>query len=324
MKAIVFERYGAPSVLKIKETEKPTPGDNEVLIKVYASTVTLYDCWARSSTAPPGFWLPSRLGSGILKPNQPILGTDVAGEIVAIGRDVTRLKVGDQVFGTALKLGAHAQYACLIEEGVGIKPSNMSYEEAAAVVQGALTALYFLKKAEIKAGQKVLIFGASGGVGLHAVQLAKHFGAEVTGVCSTAKVAFVKSLGADRIIDYKKSDFTKEGETYDIVFDTVGKTKVSPTIKTLNENGRYVMATFGLPMLIKVLWLLRKSSKKAVFGVIAENFEDMIFLRELVEAGELRAMIDRTFPMEQVVEAHRYVESGKKQGSVVLTIPHSD
>jgi NADPH:quinone reductase-like Zn-dependent oxidoreductase len=324
MKAIVCTKYGQPDVLQLKEVKNPTPKDNEVLVKVFATTVTTYDCWARSSTAPPGFWLPSRIASGFRKPKQPILGTELAGKIEAVGVDTTRLNVGDQVFGFSASLGAHAEYMCLPEEGVAIKPTNMTYEEAAAVVQGGLTALYFLRKGNIQSGQKVLIFGASGGIGTYAVQLAKYFGAEVTGVCSTPKLDMVKSLGADKVIDYTKEDFTKNTQTYDIIFDTVGKTSVSRSIGSLKENGFYIFATFGLLMLLQVLWLLRKSNKEAIIGVIEESPEDLIFLKELIEAGKIRSVIDRHYPLEQVAEANRYVETGHKKGNVVITVVHNN
>ena len=321
MKAIVYEKYGPPEVLQLKEVEKPTPMDNGVLIRVHATTVTKYDCWMRSSTAPPGFWLPSRIASGFRKPKQPILGTELAGEIEAVGKDVKLFKKGDQVFACLMNLGAYAEYVCIPEDGfVALKPTNMTNEEATAVVQGGLTALYFLRKGNIQSGQKALIFGASGGIGIYAVQLAKYYGAEVTGVCSTPKLEMVKSLGADKVIDYTKEDFTKNTQTYDIVFDTVGKTSVSTSIGSLKENGFYIFATFGLPTLIKVSWLLRKSSKKAVIGVLEERPEDLILLKELVEAGKLKPVIDRSYPLEQIVEAHRYVEKGHKKGNVVITL----
>ena len=320
MKAIVYEKYGTPEVLHLKEVEKPTPEDNEVLVKIHATTVTKYDCWARSSTAPPGFWLPSRIASGIRKPKQTILGTDFAGEIESVGKDVKGFKIGDQVFGFISRLGAYAEYMCLPEKGVAIKPANMTYEEAVAVVQGGLTALYFLRKGNIQSGQNVLIFGASGGIGIYAVQLAKYYGAEVTGVCSTPKLEMVKSLGADKVIDYMKEDFTKNAHTYDIIFDTVGKTSVSRSLRSLEEKGLYIFATFGLVMLIRALWLTRKSSKRAIFGVIEESTEDLLFLKELIEAGEIKPVIDRSYPLEQTAEAHRYVETGHKKGNVVITI----
>jgi NADPH:quinone reductase-like Zn-dependent oxidoreductase len=321
MKAIIYEKYGPPEVLQLKEVEKPTPLNNEVLIRVHATTATKYDCWMRSSTAPPGFWLPSRIASGFRKPKQPILGTELAGEIEAVGKDVKLFKKGDQVFACLMNLGAYAEYVCIREDGfLALKPANMTDEEAAVFVQGGLTALYFLRKGNIQSGQKVLIFGASGGIGIYAVQLAKYYGAEVTGVCSTPKLEMVKSLGADKVIDYIKEDFTTNAQTYDIIFDTVGKTSVSQSLRSLKEKGLYIFATFGLGMLIRFLWLTRKSSKRAIFGVIEESAEDLLFLKELIEAGKIKPVIDRSYPLEQTVRAHRYVETGHKKGSVVITI----
>ena len=325
MIAIVYEKYGAPDVLHLEDVEKPTPKENEVLIKVFATTVTKYDCWARSSTAPPGFWLPSRIASGFRKPKQPILGTELSGEIESVGQTVKRFKKGDQVFAFLMNLGAYAEYVCIPEDGfMALKPTNMTYEEAAAAVQGGLTALYFLRKENIQRGHKVLVFGASGGIGTYAVQLAKYFGAEVTGVCSTSKMEMVKSLGADKVIDYTKEDFTNNVQTYDIIFDTVGKTSISRTISSLKENGRYIFATFGLPMLIQVFWLLRKSDKKAIIGVLEERPEDLVFLKKLIEAGEIKPVIDRRYALEQTAEAHRFVETGQKKGSVIITMGHKN
>ena len=325
MKAIVYTKYGSPDVLQLKEVEKPSPRDNEVLIRVYATTVTKYDCWMRSCTAPTGFRLPMRIASGIRKPKKPILGTELAGEIEAVGKDVNRFKKGDQVFGfSGMSLGAYAEYICLPEEAVAIKPANMTYEETAAVLQGALTALFFLRKGNIQSGQKVLIFGASGGVGNFAVQLAKYFGAEVTGVCSTTKVELVKSLGADKVIDYTAEDFDESGETYDVIFDTYGKSPFSRCAKSLKEEGIYLFATFGLPRLFRILWLNLTSSKKAMSGLLKETTEDLIFLKELIEAGKIKAVIDRRYPLEQTAEAHRYVETGHKKGHVVITLEHNN
>ena len=322
MKAIVYEKYGLPEVLQIKEVEKPVPKDNEVLIRVYATTATLYDCWARSSTAPLGFGLMSRIASGLRKPKQPTLGTELAGEIEAVGKDVKRFKKGDQVFGSiAMSLGAYAEYICLPEDStLTLKPINMTYKEAAAVPQGALTALYFLRKANIQSGQKILIFGASGGVGGFAVQLAKYFGAEVTGVCSTKKLELVKSLGADNVIDYTKEDFTKNSEIYDIIFDTVGKSSVSQSKKSLKKEGFYLFTTFGLPKLLQILWFNITTSKKAIVGLLEERTEDLNFLKELIETGKIKSVIDRSFPMDQAAEAHDYVEKGLKKGHIVITI----
>ncbi len=325
MKAIVYEKYGPPDVLQPKEVEKPVPKDNEVLIKVHATTVTKYDCWCRSSTAPTGFGILMRIASGIRKPKKPILGTELAGEIEEVGKDVKQFKAGDQVFGdTGMSSGANVEYICLSEDtAVAIKPANMTYEEAAAVPYGALTALFFLRKGNIQSGQRVLIFGASGGVGNYSVQLAKYFGAEVTGICSTTKVEFVKSLGADKVIDYTKEDFTKSGLTYDIIFDTVGKSPVSGCRRSLKKNGFYLLTTFGLPKLIQILWLSMTSSKKVFIGTLKERAEDLIFLKELIEAGKIKSVIDRRYPLEQIAEAHRYVETGNKKGNVVITVEHN-
>jgi NADPH:quinone reductase-like Zn-dependent oxidoreductase len=324
MKAIVYNKYGPPEVLKIKEVEKPTPKDNEVLIKVHATTVTLYDCWVRSSTAPPGFGLLSRLTSGVRKPKQQILGTELAGEIEAVGKDVNLFMKGNQIFGYTGSLGANAEYVCMPEDGaLALKPINMTYEEAAAVPQGALTALYFLRKANIQSGQKVLIFGASGGVGTFSVQLAKYFGAEVTGVCSTPKLELVRSLGADKVIDYTQEDFTKNGETYDIIFDTVGKSPFSGSKRSLKEEGLYIHATFGLSRIFRMLWLKLRSNKKAIIGLVEENGEELIFLKKLIEAGKLKSVIDRIYPFGETAEAHRYVETGQKKGQVVIDVEDS-
>jgi NADPH:quinone reductase-like Zn-dependent oxidoreductase len=322
MKAVVCTKYGPPEVLQLQEVEKPTPKVNEVLIKVYATTVTLYDCWQRSGTAPPGFGLLYRLATGFRKPKQPIFGTELAGEIEAVGKDVKLFRKGDQIFGyTGMSLGAYVEYICLPEDGVlAIKPNNMTFEEAAAVQQGALTALYFLRKANIQSGQKVLIFGASGGVGTFAVQLAKHFGAEVTGVASTAKLELVKYLGADKVIDYTKEDFTKNGETYDVIFDTVGKSVVRRSKRSLKRDGFYLFTTFGLPKLFKILWHKMRSKMKVFLGTLEETTEDLIFLRDLIEARKLKSVIDRSYLLEQAAEAHRYVETGQKKGQVVITI----
>ena len=322
MKAIVYERYGPPEVLHLKEIETPTPKANEVRIKVQATTVTTYDCWGRSGTAPPGFGLLSRMASGFNKPKQPVLGTELAGEIEAVGTGVTQCAKGDEVFGFAASSGAHAEYICLPEEAVVTKPVNMTYEEAAAVPYGALTALFFLKKANIQAGQKVLIYGASGGVGMYTLQLARYFGAGVTGVCSTSKLEWVKSLGADTVIDYAQEDFTKNGQVYDVIFDSIGKTAVSKCKKSLKHDGFYIFATFGLPKLLQMLWLSLTSHQHIIYGMLDAKPEDFMFLKELIEAGQLRAIIDKCYPMEQIVEAHRYVESGRKRGSVVITMGH--
>jgi NADPH:quinone reductase-like Zn-dependent oxidoreductase len=325
MRAIVYEEYGPPDVLQLREVEKPVPGANQVLIQVQATTVTKYDCWMRSCTAPPGFDLLMRVSSG-RKPKKPILGTELSGEVESVGPGVTRFQAGDPVFAyPGMNLGACAEYICLPEESVAIKPANLNHEQAAAVLQGALTALFFLRKANLQPGQEILIFGASGGVGSYAVQLARHhFAAQVTGVCSPSKLGFVKSLGADRVVDYTHEDFTQNGQLYDILFDTVGKTSVSRSKKSLKKSGCYLLATFSLPMLYQLLWLSLTSSLKVVYGALNETNEDLIFIRRMIEEGVLIPVVDRCYPLEQTTEAHRYVESGSKTGSVVISVQNSD
>lgn len=322
MKTIVYEKYGPPNVLQIKETAKPVLADNDILIRVHATTVTKFDCWERSATAPPGFGLFMRFSTGLFKPKIPVLGTELAGEIEAVGNNVKKFKVGEQVFGfTGMSLNTYTEYRSMSEDGVvTAKPANMTYGEAAAVPQGALTALFFLRNGNIRSGQKVLIFGASGGVGNYAVQLAKHFGAEVTGVCSTAKVEMVKSLGADKVIDYKKEDFTRTGDSYDIIFDTVGESSISRSLEVLRKGGWYLLATFGLGKLMQILWSSLTSGRKFFYGLLQERTEDLIFLKELVESGALRPIIDRSYPVEQITEAHRYAESGQKKGHIIITL----
>jgi NADPH:quinone reductase-like Zn-dependent oxidoreductase len=320
MKAIVYTKFGPPEVLQLKEVEKPTPKANEVLIKVIATTVVKEDPDMRAS---PGF-------NGFLKPRHPILGQEFAGEVIATGRDVTRFKQGNQVFGIDM-FGAYAEYKCMPENGaLAIKPANMSYLEAASVPNGALTALPFLRnKGKIQCGQTVLIYGASGSVGTAAVQLAKYYGAEVTGVCSTANLEWVKSLGANQVIDYTQEDFTENGKTYDIIFDTVGKCSFSKCKGSLNDEGIY-LATVPTPvMMLQALRPARSGSKKVKFIAAGlrsarEKIKDLVFLTELIAAGKMKAVIDRCYPLDQIAEAHRYVEKGHKKGNVVITMNHSD
>jgi NADPH:quinone reductase-like Zn-dependent oxidoreductase len=326
MKTIIYHQYGAPDVLQIEEVEKPTPKENEVLIKVFATTVTVADIRARSFTVPPSFWLPARIALGIRGPRKATLGMELAGEVESVGADVKRFKKGDRVFAaTLLSFGAYAEYKCLPEDAaIAIKPSNLTYEEAAALPIGARTALHYLRKANIQPGQKILVYGASGSVGTYAIQLAKHLGAEVTGVCSTKNLALVKSLGAEKVIDYTTDNFTDKYETYDVVFEAVDKSSFSDCISAVKEDGIYINVTPPFPS-ASMLWAKMTSGKKIMLGENApEKAEDLNFLTELVEAGELKPVIDRGYPMDQIVEAHRYVDKGHKKGNVVIIVEHNN
>jgi len=332
MKAIVWTKYGPPDVLELREVEKPAPKDKEVLIKIYATTVTAGDCELRSLKFPLRLSLPMRLYVGLIRPTRiNILGQELAGEIESVGKDVKRFKEGDQVFAhTGFGMGAYAEYICLPEESGGMKgalaskPANMTYEEAATVPLGGLEALHYLRKGNIQSGQKVLINGSGGSIGTFAIQLAKYFGAEVTGVDSTGKLDMLCSIGADQVIDYTQEDFTKSGQTYDVIFDVVGKSSFSGSIRSLKQNGRYLSANPGQSQRVRGRRTSRRSSKKVISGDVSYRPEDLIFLKELIEAGKIKSVIDRRYPLEQIAEAHRYVEKGHKKGNVVITMEHND
>ena len=317
MKAIVYVNYGAPEVLQLKDVEKPTPKDNEILIKIRATAVNSGD--VRLRKADP---FAVRFLFGLTKPKKNILGGVFSGEIEAIGATVKLFKVGDPVFGaTGMGFGAYAEYKCLPENAVlALKPNNITHEEAAVIPFGGMTALHFIKKANIQSGQEVLINGASGAVGTAAIQLAKYYGAYVTGVCSTANLSLVKSLGADEIIDYTKEDFTKNGKTYDVIFDTVDKISFSNSLKSLNKKGILILGASGIAGMLLGLWTSITSSKKVITGIISQKTEDMIFLKTLIEEGELKPVIDRTYSLDQMAEAHEYVQKGHKKGNVAITV----
>lgn len=301
MKAIICTKYGPPNVLQLQNVEKPKPKKNEVLVKIHATSVSTGDCRIRGFNSPLLFWIPMRIILGFRKPRKPILGVELSGEIEDIGTDVTQFKKGDQVFAlTELNLGGYAEYTCVHESGlIALKPTNVTYEEAAVIPFGGTSALHFLRKGQIKKGQRVLIYGASGSVGTAAIQLAKYFGATVTAICSSSNFELVTALGADNVIDYMKEDFTKQGEHYDIIFDAVGKYKKSLCTDALMPNGKYV----------SVNGMMAKVSK-----------EDMNLLKQLVETGKLKPVIDRTYRLEEIAEAHIYVEKGHKKGNVSIIL----
>jgi len=323
MKAIVCTKYGPPEVLQFQEVEKPVHRDDEVLIRIYGTTVTAGDTELRGLKFPFFMRLLMRLGLGFRRPRKKILGQELAGQIESVGKEVTRFKEGDQIFAsTAFRFGTYAEYVCLPSTYVmEKKPTNMSYEEAAAVITGGFNALYFLRKGNIQSGQKVLIRGASGTIGTFAIQLAKYYGAEVTGIGNPNSLEMMKSLGADKVIDYTKEDFTKSDETYDVIFDVIGKSSFSYLVRSLKENGIYLLANTGARKVRKLM----TSGQKVITGkqLIYKN-EDLIFLKELIEAGKLKSAIDRRYPLEKIPEAHRYVETGQKTGNVVITVEHNN
>lgn len=312
MKAAVYTKYGPPEVLQVREVPRPIPKDNQILVKIRATTVTSGDC--RMRKADPFL---VRFFAGLVRPKRTILGSDVAGEVEAVGKDVRRFKPGDRVFGGGIR--TYAEYTCLKEDGPrAFKPANVTFEEAAAIPWGGGCSLYFLRSGGIRPGQKVLIYGASGSLGTAAVQLAKYFGAEVTGVCSTANLELVKSLGADKVIDYTKEDFFSPA-TYDLIYHTVGKISFSRSLKSLKDGGSYVSALSIFPF-VRRLWAALAGRKKVVGGIAKVKAEDMAFLKDLVEAGKLRPVIDRRYPLDQIAEAHRYADIGHKKGNVVITV----
>ncbi len=326
MKAIVWTRYGPPEGLQLREVEKPVPKDNEVLIRICASNVTAGDCEARRLDFPLGLGPFVRLYVGVSKPKRiTILGQELAGEIESVGRDVVQFKEGDRVFAsTGFGFGGYAEYVCLPERSdmgaLAVMPANMTFEEAAAVPVGGLEALHFLRKADLQAGKKLLINGAGGSIGTIGTQLAKHYGAEVTAVDSTKKLEMLGSIGADQVIDYTREDFTRRGETYDAIFDVIGKSPYSRSITVLNEGGYYLLANPRLSYRLRARWTSMTGSKTVVSGAASHRAEDLVFLRKLIEAGKIRTVIDRTFPLEQMAEAHRFVERGGKLGNVIITV----
>ncbi len=331
MKAIFFTEYGSPAVLQLKEVAKPTPKDNEILVRIHATSVNYGDLTARNFAhltssefnMPAVLFVPARISFGWNKPKINIPGSELAGQVEAVGKQVTRFKPGDQVFAyVGMNMGANAEYICLPENGtVALKPANLSYDEAATLPYGAVMAVSLLKKAGLQPGQKVLINGASGGIGAMAVQLAKYYGAEVTGVCGTPRLEYVKSLGADKVIDYTQQDFTQNGETYDLIFDILGRSSFSRCKGSLKPQGIYLLASFKSQALFDMLWTSLTGRKQRVICAMAdEKAENLVFIKELVEAGKVKALIDKRFPLEKTAEAHRYIEKGHKQGQVVITV----
>jgi NADPH:quinone reductase-like Zn-dependent oxidoreductase len=322
MKAIVCTKYGAPDVLKIIEIKKPAPKENEVLIKIMAATVTVADCRVRGFDVPVSFWLPAKLALGFSKPRQAILGSELSGVIEEVGKNVRKFKVGDKIFAfSEHKFGAYAAYKCMNENDCIVpKPESLSFEQSAALSFGGTTALYFLRKGNISKGEKVLIYGASGSVGTYAVQIAKYFGAEVTGVCSTGNLKLVKELGADHVIDYTKTDWYSQKERYDVVFDAVGKSNIAKTIKTIKPYGRYIHAVTSPFTELKIRLRLLKSDIKLIGGTFTATAEQVEFIKKLVDEGCLKPAIDRQYFFDEIVSAHEYVDKGHKKGNVTITI----
>ena len=330
MKAIVMEEYGPPEVLKTKEVEKPTPKENEILIRTHAASVNYGDLLARDfkSLTPGKFnmpfplWIMTKFYFGLSKPNITVLGSELAGEVEAVGQEVTNYQPGDQVLGyLGQKMGAYAEYVCLPEDGMLVsKPSRLSYEEAATVPYGTFVALNLLRKVDIQPGDKVLVNGASGSIGSWAVQLAKHYGAEVSGVCGMQRLEYVKSLGAEHVIDYTQEDFTQNGETYDVILDVLGRSSFSACKDSLTDDGVYLLASFKMGDLFQMLWTSMFGGKKVICALTGDNPQDLALIAGLIEEGKIKTIVDRSFPMSQAADAHRYAESGGKQGPVVIVM----
>lgn len=322
MKAIVWTKYGPPEGLQLRDVTKPKPGANEVLIRIDASTVTAGDVEARSLRFPLWLALPMRLYMGPIRPRNIILGQELAGVIESVGENVSRFSVGDQIFAAAgIHFGGYAEYVCLPEDGVlASKPANMSYEEAAAVPTAGLEALYFLKKAAISRGETVLIVGAGGSIGTFGVQLARYYGAEVTAVDLSAKHDMLREIGAHHVIDHTREDYARGDQSYDVIFDVIGKSPYARSIEMLKPNGRYLLANPKFSQMFRGRWTSMQGSKKVILGPASQTSEDLVFLREMIEAKQLRTIIDRSYPLEQTVEAHRYVETGQKKGNVIITV----
>jgi len=323
MKAIVCTKYGPPEVLQFQEVAKPSPRDHEVLVKVHATTVTAGDVRIRGFVVHLLFWIPSRFMLGWRKPKRSVLGVEFAGEVESVGKEVTRFQPDDRVYGSSpwMSFGCYAEYLTVPEDGIITKiPAGKTYQEVASIPFMGIGALYFLRKANLQKGQKILIYGASGAVGTYAVQLAKYSGAEVTGVCSTANLEMVKSIGADRVIDYTQEDFSKIGETYDIVFDTVGKSPFTKCIRSLKKDGVYILADQRFMQTIQGIWTSLTSRKKIITQTAVAKEDDLEFLNELLESGAVRPVIDRVYPFDEMVEAHRYVDKGHKKGNVIINV----
>ena len=325
MKAIVYTRYGGPNVLRLCELEEPVPGDNDILVRIRAATVAMGDSEMRAFRFAPWLWLPLRVMMGVARPRYRILGSDLSGEVVATGRNVTLFGAGDSVYATSTRFGAHAEYKCLSADGpVATKPVNLTHAEAATIPTGAYNALHFLRRANLQAGQRVLVNGAGGAIGVMAVQLARYFGAQVTAVDSADKLDLLRSIGADSVIDYRVDDFTRTGQTWDVIFDVFGNSPYSRCIKALEPAGYYLLGNPRLLPMLRGIFTTRMSDKTVVFAFAAPCAADLDFIRELIEDERVKAVVDRIYPMEQFIDAHTYVDSGRKMGSVVMAMDYHD